>query len=123
MQPLLQPLFMVRGTTQPINVVITTDVGDSRPLADGEILRFGLKKKPTDAECLVMKELSSTDAIGTERNEFVFVLNPTDTQNLDFGCYYYDVGLQNGVEYFNVIPCSEFHIGHNITSVGVSADA
>lgn len=116
----MQPLFVIRGTTEPINVILETDLGDSRPLVDGEVLRFGVKKKPTDEECLIQKELTKADAVGNLSNEFIFMLSPADTQDLDFGCYYYDVGLQNGAEYFNVIPCSEFHIGHNITKVEVT---
>ncbi len=111
-----QPLFMVRGTTYPISVVLTNEIDGSRPLVEGELLRFGIKKRREDEQCVVTKELDSTSVNEGTESEYIFVLSPIDTKELPAGRYYYDIGLQNGGEYINVVPCSEFHIMHNITS-------
>lgn len=109
-----QPISMIRGTTQPINIIVRDPAGAIYQLTDGEVLRFGMKKKPEDpeSECLVKKELTIEHLDG---DFYVLTLLPSDTKDLPFGTYYYDVGLQSGNNYYNVIECSEFKIGYNIT--------
>ena len=107
-----QPLIIVRGTTKTMTVRVTNEDGSIYILQNNEILRFGVKKQPGDSAYLFSKEMSSdsySDGV------YQFIINPADTENLDFGCYYYDVGLQSGSEYYNVIECSEFRVGYNIT--------
>lgn len=108
-----QPLSMIRATTQSIMIALKNDDGDKYTLAEGEKLIFGLKHYPEDQECVLSKTLTSADDDG--EGNYVLFLNPEDTANLDFGCYYYDVGKQSGTAYHNVIECSEFHLTYNIT--------
>lgn len=109
-----QPLSMIRGTTQTINISVKDTDGAAYQLADGEVLRFGVKQKPEDSDsnCLIKKELTIENL---DEDVYVLTLLPSDTQDLDFGNYYYDVGLQSGTNYYNVIECSPFIIGYNIT--------
>lgn len=103
---------MIRGTTHPINVSLRDPSGAVYTLAEGEVLRFGLKRHPEDKECLIKKELTSAHL---KDNVYVLILDPADTAELEFGTYYYDVGMQSGTTYKNVIECSKFKIDHNIT--------
>lgn len=112
-----QPIRMIRGTTQLINITVNNIDGSTYALADGEILRFGLKKLPEDDKCVVEKELTNANL---DEGVYVLTLLPNDTLGLDFGTYYYDVGLQSGTTYINVIECSEFTIGYNITEVSTA---
>lgn len=110
-----QPLSMIRGTTQSISIAIKASDGTDYVLSDGEILRFGVKKRydTTGSAYLIEKELTAENANGS--GAYVLTLVPSDTEPLDFGTYYYDVGLQSGNNYYNVIECSKFHIDYNIT--------
>lgn len=108
-----QPVAMIRGTTHILNISLTDSSNGSYNLPAGEVLRFGVKRRPTDRVYLIKKELTSANY---ENGAYVLMLSPSDTEALQFGRYYYDVGLQSGTSYFNVIECSEFDILCNITA-------
>lgn len=112
-----QPLAIVRGTTKTMTISVTDDSGSAYTLGNNEVLRFGVKKHPGDSVYLFSKEMSSSSL---NNGAYSFIINPADTEGFDFGCYYYDVGLQSGSEYFNIIECSEFRVEYNITSREVS---
>lgn len=107
-----QPLAIVRGTTKTMTISVTAEDGSVYTLEEGEILRFGVKKYPGDTAYLFSKDMSSSSLAD---GVYTFKIDPADTEDLDFGCYYYDVGLQHGSEYFNVIPCSDFRVEYNVT--------
>ena len=108
-----QPVAMIRGTTHILNISLSDSSEGSYFLSEGEILRFGVKKHPNDKVYLIEKELTSANY---EDGVYVLILYASDTETLPFGRYYYDVGLQSGATYYNVIECSEFDIRYNITS-------
>lgn len=114
-----QPVAIIRGTTHILNINLSASSEESYVLSEGEILRFGVKRFPTDSTYLIEKELTGAnydDVAGV----YVLIISPSETETLPFGRYYYDVGLQNGASYFNVIECSEFDIRYNITQREVS---
>ena len=106
-----QKVTIVRGTTNTFSVDIVDEDGEAYTLDTGELLRFGIKKAATDAEYIVEKEFSTAGADGS----YGFTLDPADTINLPFGKYLYDIGLQSGTDYFNVIPASDFVVGYIVT--------
>lgn len=112
-----QPLAIVRGTTKTMTISVTAEDGSVYTLEEGEVLRFGVKKHPGDTAYLFSKDMSSSSLAD---GVYSFKIDPADTEDLDFGCYYYDVGLQHGSEYFNVIPCSDFRVEYNVTKREVS---
>ena len=112
-----QPMAIVRGTTKTVTVRVTDDDGQVYTLGSNEVLRFGVKKHPGDSAYLFSKDMSSSSLVD---GVYTFIINPADTENLCFGDYYYDVGLQSGSEYFNVIECSEFRVDYNVTQREVS---
>lgn len=114
-----QPVTMVRGTTHTIIISLKDPAGNPRTLAADEVLRFGLKRFPEDNTCLITKELTTANA--DENGDYLLILVPSDTINLEIGTHYYDVGLQNGTTYDNVIPCSPFKIGANISEAVINA--
>lgn len=107
-----QPISIVRGTTLDLQVSIRNKDGSPYSLGEGEILRFGVSKHAGDKTYLFTKEMTASDA---EEESYIFTINPADTANLEFGCYAYDVGLQSGNDYYNVIECSDFRVAHNVT--------
>ena len=108
-----QPLSMVRGTTLALALAITDTDGEPYVLSSGEVLRFGVKRRPEDTDYLITKE-AGPSAVDEDGN-YLFNLGPADTEELPFGCYYYDVGLQSSNNYWNVIEASNFKIAYNVT--------
>ena len=103
-------IIMVRGTTKTLAVTVLDASGKPYQMADGDVVRFGIKVNPADEKCLVQKEVTSlTDGVAT------ITIKPEDTIGLQYGPYYYDVGLQSGEDYFCVIPYSRISIVPNIT--------
>ena len=110
-----QPLSIVRGTTNSFSVAITDEeTGEPYELEAGELLRFGIKKNPKDDEYVLVIDITETN----EDGEYAFTILPSNTISLPFGSYYYDVGLQSGAAYYNVIPASPFEIAYNVTKWG-----
>lgn len=106
-----QKISIVRGTTNTFAVAVVDEAGDAYTLGSGEVLRFGVKKRPEDAEYIFMKESTAPNTDG----EYEFNIEVDDTATLPFGDYYYDVGLQSDTDYYNVIPASSFKIAFNVT--------
>lgn len=112
-----QNLSIIRGTTQSINIFIKTVDGLDYEIEENEIIRFGVKKRYNNpnAEYLIEKEMTKKDQC--EDGSYIFVISPADTMSLPFGTYYYDIGVQSGEDYFNIVECSEFNVKYNITSL------
>lgn len=106
-----QKISIVRGTTNAFAVAVSDENGDAYTLESGEVLRFGVKKRPGDAQYIFVKETAEAN----EDGEYDFTVDVDDTSELPFGSYYYDVGLQSGNDYFNVIPASPFEVAYNVT--------
>lgn len=107
-----QAISVIRGTTNTFTVYVADENGDPYTLAAGEVLRFGVKAVPGEAEYILTKIMTSADAEG---DGYVFTILPSDTAELGFGSYWYDIGLQSGNNYFNVVPASGFNILYNVT--------
>lgn len=109
-----QKISIVRGTTNTFAVAIEDEDGELYELESGEVLRFGIKRRAEDDEYIFELEATSSDA--DTDGAYPFALGPTDTIELPFGTYIYDVGLQSGDDYYNIIPPSDFVISKNVTS-------
>jgi hypothetical protein len=104
---------MVRGTSRTFRISVTDAEGRPYNMLDGEKLIFGVKKQTTDDELLVCKVVREcVDGV------CVVELDPEDTVNLEVGKYYYDVGLESGADYYNVVALSVFNLTANITKRG-----
>ena len=108
-----QRIEIVRGTTNTFEITITDSSGAAYNLGSNEKVVFGVKEKPTDDALLIVK---SAEIIGEGR--FQVVINPEDTEALEFGRYYYDVAVDKGIAFFNVIEPNPFMVVQNITFRG-----
>ena len=55
----MNDISIVRGTTNTLNVTLKDPQGGAYVLADGEVLRFGVKLSHADRAYLILKELTS----------------------------------------------------------------
>lgn len=108
----MQNFEMVRGTTHAVAITLTDGSGAVYTLAEGEVLRFGVKQTHNSSDYLIEKELTAADLY---EGAYLLTLRPADTASLPCGRYCYDIGLESGADFFNIVPCSDFVLLHNIT--------
>lgn len=101
-------ITLTRGDNAELAVSLSDEAGNLYELQPGDTLTFSMKKDITDDELALEKEITSG-------NVFVFV--PSDTANLPFGKYLYDIQLNTvGGEVYTVVPPSNFVVGEEITA-------
>lgn len=103
-------ITIIRGTSNTFDIPIRDANGTPYVLQDGEFVVFGLKKNKKDTECVLTKTIEA----GIE-GTYTLKLYPTDTLDLECRQYFYDVGVQCGEDFYNVIEPSGFTIAANIT--------
>lgn len=108
-----QRIQIVRGTTNTFEISVVDSAGGAYVLGSNERVVFGVKADPKDRELIITKT-----AEVKHEGLFQVVLDPEDTADLDFGRYWYDVGLDNGTMFFNIIKPSPFVISENVTFRG-----
>ena len=75
---MVQPIEMIRGTTNVFHITITDAEGYPYPLKDGEKLHFGVKQNTKDKDLLISKIVTSgTDGI------YAVEIAPGDTAALE----------------------------------------
>lgn len=104
---------VVRGTTNTFQITVTNANGELYTLGTNEKLLFGVKKNHTDKNYVFVK----TVRVG-ENGVYTVTLHPEDTDLCDCRKYYYDVAIQSGNNFFNIIEASFFHVKKNITCWG-----
>lgn len=108
-------ISIIRGTTKSIDIKLADDSGGAYILQSGEVLRFGVKTSAEQIDYILVKTLTAAN-LNSAGDAYTLTLMPTDTEEMEFRRYCYDVGLQSGDDYYNVIPCSDFIVEHNITN-------
>ena len=107
-------LKIVRGTSNVFGITVKDDEGNQYVLKENEKLVFGLKKSPRDEKCVLIKPITHI-----VDGEYYLELTPADTSQLEYGQYFYDVGLQVGTNvFYPVIELSEFLIKPNAAKCG-----
>jgi hypothetical protein len=77
-------ISLTRGDSLILHVNIMQNEEPYVP-REGDVVRFALKKKSSDEECLILKD------IDTETLQLI--IEPDDTKNLPYGTYRYDIEL------------------------------
>ena len=55
-------------------------------------------------------DIQKTASYDAETDTYTFEFTPEDTENLMPDRYYYDIGLQNGNDFYIIVPMSNFDI-------------
>lgn len=105
---------IIRGTTNTFSITLTDANGKIYNLTSSEKLLFGVKKKYTDEEYLILKKVTGV------ANVYTVTIDPADTADLECGTYFYDVSVESGNNFYNVIESSKFDVRENITKWGAS---
>ena len=107
-------ISVIRGTTNDLNLSIEDEKGEQYTLKDGEKIIFGVKENAENSDYNIVKMLTSADIVD---GICTIKLTPTDTAELAFGQYYFDIGLQTADgDYYMIVPCDEFCVCKAITA-------
>jgi hypothetical protein len=103
-----------RGDTAFITVTVRDANQQEYTLQEGDQLWFAVKKKATDTDyAIAPKKLQGN----------VLTIDHSDTIQLDFGTYVYDIQLINSKGYIStIIQPSDFNILQSVTSAGDRAN-
>lgn len=78
-------IFLTRGDTFKAHLSINYPDGTAYIPKEGDHVRFALKENIEDNECLILKEIPI--------DTMLLTINPSDTKQLEFGNYVYDIQL------------------------------
>lgn len=109
-----QKIEIVRGTTNTFQILVYDATGKPYNLGSNEKVVFGIKRNPDVEEMPLITKTAEIYGDGI----FTVKLCPEDTAEMKCGAYFYDVGLDNGTDFFNVIEPSPFKINANVTHRG-----
>ena len=80
----MNDISMHRGDDAEFDIIVTDNTGCGEyTLQDGDSLKFSMKKSIDDSELVLTKNL----------NKSKLIIAHSDTANLDFGTYDYDIKL------------------------------
>lgn len=112
-----QKIEIVRGTTNTFQISVVDSSGAPYNLGSGERIVFGIKRNPEKEETPLVA--ITAEIIG--EGLFSVKLCPEHTAPLECGRHFYDVSLDDGTDFFNVIEPSPFNIVANVTHRGCGA--
>ena len=99
---------LTRGDTARLVVTIENgDDGGDYTISEDDILTLSVKKNISDTSPCFQKTIKGSE---------VFLIDPSDTENLEFGSYKYDVQLTTSKgEIYTIIEPSTFQILKEVT--------
>lgn len=99
-------IVLTRGDSAVLKLTVVDGEGQPYKIADNDTVIFTIKKHTTDKEAVLKKTLSDGQII----------INPQDTENLEYGQYVYDVELTQGSGFVaTVIPPTRFVVAEEVT--------
>lgn len=100
-------IYLTKGDTAYLQIAITLDDGTTYSTHEGDTLTLSVKKDLKDAAYALQKVVAA--------NEVITIL-PTDTEELEYGKYVYDVQLNTSLdEVFTIIAPSGFYLKEEVT--------
>ena len=97
---------MIRGDSGVFHISITDINGRNVELTDSDVLTFTLRRTVRNPTIVLQKTITD----GT------LTINPSDTQDMPFGSYVYDVELKRADGYTDtIIPPHEFLLLEEVT--------
>lgn len=85
-------ITMARGDCEPISFVVRYSSGEPIDFVPDNIY-FTVKKTANDRRPLFQKKLSDNTIVQEELGTFSFTIEPTDTDNLGYGDYVFDIEI------------------------------
>ena len=106
-------IAVIRGTTNVFEITVTDASGNLYNLSDDEKLLFGVKRSADDEVYTLIKT-----GVKSAGGVYTITISPADTESLECAAYLYDVAIQSGNDFYNVIEASKFRLNRNVTKWG-----
>ena len=107
-------ISMIRGDTEGLRIALRYDHGEKINLEEGDVVYFTVKENKNDSknETIIIQKTITSFIDG----EVYIRIESSDTKDLDFRTYYYDVQLTeaNG-DVTTIIPPNQFVVGSELT--------
>jgi len=102
-----------RGDNCPFTFVLTDD--DKQAIDDmtSTNIYFTVKTSPNESNYLFQKTLNG-GTITQDGNQYTLMIDPTDTDSLDYGSYWYDVSLV-GTDFKTTILIGRMTLTNEVT--------
>ena len=98
-------IYLSRGDSAIIGIEITDDESEPYTPSSGESVVFTLKRATEQCKTIIVKEFIENG------NDLIVSFDESDTINLSFGVYVYDVILYDSDgNVYTIIPPTEFEI-------------
>lgn len=99
-------IVLTRGDSAVLKLTVVDGEGQLYKIADNDTVIFTIKKYTTDKDVVLKKTLTDGQII----------INPQDTENLEYGQYVYDVELTQGSGFVaTVIPPTRFVVAEEVS--------
>ena len=108
-------IVFTRGDTQIIKFGLKDKAGNDITLAEGDKLYFTVKKTTTSKDVLFQKVYPTNIVI--EDGLYKLTIEPTDTDELEYGEYNYDIELKTGT-YVKTLIKDKLIITDEVTFAG-----
>lgn len=101
-------ITLTRGDTGIFNITLTEENGEEYTPQDGSSMRFALARRygSTRGECLIVKDIP-TDTM-------VLELEPSDTDELPFGDYLYDIEFTDQFGRVSTVIMAKFKVAKEV---------
>lgn len=106
-------ITMPRGDIRPVSFTINRVSGEDVPELDN--IYFTVKKNFKVPEVLLQKTLSSGLIEKIDNNKYQFIIEPEDTNGLNYGSYVFDIELVSESSHIKQTFLGEFIITQEVT--------
>lgn len=90
-------------------------IGNPYQLKNDDFIRFGVKKNPEPKEPYLIEKIFTQKDYDMKEGYIYIYFTPNDTNNISYGTYTYDIGIQNGIDYYYIIDPCKFTIAKRVT--------
>lgn len=99
-------ITITRGDTGFIEIPLFDNDDEPYTPVEGDKLRFAVKKKHKDEECLILKDISIDTCI--------LEIEPSDTKHLEFGTYVYDLEFTDSLDHVSTFIFGKFKVDKEV---------
>ena len=111
--PKEKSIEFTRGDTCPISFTLTDENGQPLNLTSTDEIYFTVKKDYSNQNVIFQKKLSTGD-IKQDGINFSLTILPTDTQNLGYGTYVFDICLKSST-YTQTVCIGDITLTNEVT--------
>lgn len=99
-------IALTRGDTLFLTVDLTDSDGDKYSPREGDVLRFAMKKRISSAELVILKDIPV--------DTLTFEIEPSDTKELMYGSYVYDIELTDAEGHVTTVIMGKFKVTEEV---------